>query len=186
MCEALREEYETLREEGKCRDGQLIWYIPLFRFAFYTGMRASELGRLRWDHIDFDRGLIYIYKQKNKKEQTIPLIDKAREVLNGLERGAPEEFVFTSPRQTSTERSIRAFRDKASRTFLRARRQAEIDRPITFHSLRHDFCAMLAQAGKPAYVIKAAARHADIQTSMIYVNLSNEHLKSELDDVFGD
>jgi integrase len=186
ICTALREDYEVKRAKGRCREGQLIWYIPLFRFAFYTGMRASELGRLRWDHIDFDRGLIYIYKQKNKKEQTIPLIDKAREVLKGLEPGDPEEFVFTSPRQTSTERSIRAFRDKASRTFLRARRQAEIDRPITFHSLRHGFCTMLAQAGKPAYVIKAAARHADIQTSMIYVNLSNEHLKSELDDAFGD
>jgi site-specific recombinase XerD len=44
---------------------------------------------------------------------------------------------------------------------------------------------MLAQAGKPAYVIKAAARHSDIQTSMIYVNLSNEHLRSEMDDAFG-
>jgi integrase len=158
----------------------------MFWFAFYTGMRASELGRLRWDHIDFERGLIYIYQQKNKKEQTIPLIEKAREVLSGLERGEPEEFVFTSPRQTGTERSIESFRDRVSRAFTRARRLAEIDRPITFHSLRHGFCTMLAQAGKPAYVIKAAARHSDIQTSMIYVNLSNKHLKSEMDDAFGD
>ena len=185
ICRALRDEYKALREKGHCRDGELIWYIPIFRFAFYTGMRASELGRLRWDHIDFERGLIYIYEQKNKKEQTIPLIRKAREVLNDLERGELEDFVFTSPRQTDTERSIASFRDNASRTFTRAKRLADIDRPITFHSLRHGFCTMLAQAGKPAYVIKAAARHSDIQTSMIYVNLSNKHLKSEVDEAFG-
>lgn len=184
ICAALRTEYDDLRADDKCREGQLIWYIPIFRFAFYTGLRVSELGRLRWGHIDFERGLIYVYQQKNKQEQTVPLIEKARNVLNRIGRGEPDEFVFTSPRQTGTERSIKSFRDQASRAFTRAKRLAEIDRPITFHSLRHGFCTMLAQAGKPAYVIKAAARHSDIQTSMIYVNLSNEHLKSELDDAF--
>jgi len=184
ICDALREEYEALRARGHCREGELIWYIPLFRFAFYTGMRASELGRLRWGHIDFSERLIYIYEQKNKKEQTIPLNAKAKEVLEGLERGAPEDFVFTSPAQTARERKIRSFRDNASRTFTRAKRLAEIDRPITFHSLRHGFCTMLAKAGKPAYVIKAAARHADIATSMIYVDLTNGHLRSEVDDAF--
>jgi integrase len=55
----------------------MIWAIPVFRWAFYTGMRASEIGRLKWKHIDRERDLIRIEKQKNGKEQTIPLIKKA-------------------------------------------------------------------------------------------------------------
>jgi site-specific recombinase XerD len=43
----------------------------------------------------------------------------------------------------------------------------------------------LTEAGKPLYVIKEAARHADVSTSMIYVHMANKHLKSELDDVYG-
>lgn len=184
ICNALRGEYETLRARGHCREGELVWYAPLCRFAFYTGMRASELGRLRWGHIDVDERLIYIYEQKNKKEQTIPLNAKAEAVLDSLERGAPEDFVFTSPAQTTQEREVRSFRDNASRTFTRSKRLAEIDRPITFHSLRHGFCTMLAKAGKPACVIKATARHSDIATSMIYVDLTNDHIRSEVDDAF--
>lgn len=152
-------------------------------------MRASELGRLRWKHVDFSQRVIYIYKQKNKKEGTIPLHRKAEAVLNEIGEEAPGEYVFSSPRDSShgpdgPHRSIRAFREQVSKAFLQARRDAGIDRPISFHSLRHGFCTMLAKAGKPAYVIKAAARHASIQTSMIYVNLSNDHVRTEVEDAF--
>jgi site-specific recombinase XerD len=68
--------------------------------------------------------------------------------------------------------------------FTRYRVEAGIDRPITFHSLRHSFCTMLAEAGKSAIVIKEAARHADVSTSMRYVHIANNHLRAEIDDVF--
>jgi site-specific recombinase XerD len=51
--------------------------------------------------------------------------------------------------------------------------------------LYYAFCTRLAEAGKLLQVIKEAARHSDVSTSMIYVHMANEHLKSELDDVFG-
>jgi len=184
ICKALRADYRAKQKAGQCSDGQLIWYAPLFRFAFFTGMRVSELARLRWGDIDFSRDLIYIRQQKNKREQTIPLNPKAAEVLAGLPRGASDEFVFTSPSFERTSRSIRRFCERASVVFRRAREGAELPEELTFHSLRHGFCTALAEAGKSAVVIKEAARHADIQTSMRYVHMANETLKSEIADVF--
>ena len=188
LCSKLREDYRKKLKKCSIAEGQMIWRIPLFWFAFYTGMRASELGRLRWGDIDKDKRLIYIRKQKNGKEQTIPLNAKARSILSEVHESSahtePEDYVFASPGFDEVERSARCFRERASRAFREARKLAQLDDSISFHSLRHGFCTMLAEAGKSAVVIKEAARHADIQTSMRYVHMANEKLKEELDDVF--
>ena len=75
--------------------------------------------------------------------------------------------------------------EATAKAFRRARIRAGIERPLTVHSLRHGFCTRLAEAGLPAYVIKDAARHADVQTSMIYVSLTNRSLRSHLESVLG-
>ena len=147
-------------------------------------MRVAELGCLRWQHVNYDQQLIYIHKQKNGKEQTIPLNRKARAILEDVEDGTPADYVFRAPNFEGQEREARYFRERASRAFRKARKKADIERKLSFHSLRHGFCTRLAEAGKPLQVIKKAARHADVETSMIYVHMANEHLKSELDDVF--
>jgi len=155
---------------------------PLFRFAFYTGMRSSELARLRFEDVDTGQRLVHINRQKNGKAQTIPLNTKAAEALAAVEdrSRSGDGFVFRSDGQT-----VRRFVESTSQAFRRAKDRAGIERPVSFHGLRHGFCTALAEAGKSAVVIKEAARHANIQTSMIYVSFANEALKSELDDVFG-
>lgn len=183
ICSALREDYEAKRKAGKCREGDLIWMIPLFEFAFLTGLRASELARLRWEDIDRKKGLIYVWEQKNGKQQTVPLHTKAREVLDKMSSSSTG-YVFCSPRLEKSERSARRFSEHVGRTFARYREEAELPDAITFHSLRHSFCTMLAEAGKSAVVIKEAARHADVATSMRYVHIANRRLREEINGAF--
>lgn len=184
VCIALLMDYQEKHEKGQAQDGELAWRVPLMLFAFCTGMRASELARLQWGHLDFDKRLITIRKQKNHKEQTIPLNSQAVTVLEMVPKGEAEDYVFAPPGKANKERTVRPFVEKASKAFREARKAAGIKRRISFHGLRHGFCSKLAEAGKPLYVIKEAARHADVSTSLIYVHMANEHLKSELDDVF--
>jgi integrase len=185
ICRALRTDYERKLEGVGCSEGELIWHIPLFWFALYTGMRISELARLRWQDIDFDHKLIYIRTQKNRKEQTIPLNSKAREALTDIGREKQSHYVFTSPNGPREERRIRTWCQNVSKTFSRYRDEAEIERRVTFHGLRHGFCTLLAEAGKTAATIQAATRHEDIVISMQYVHLTNRHIRRELEDVFG-
>jgi site-specific recombinase XerD len=184
VCEAVREDYRAKREKGHVQEGGLIWRVPLFRFAFYTGMRGSEIARLRWGHLDFENDLIYIREQKNRKEQTIPFNRKAREVLHNVAPRKKTEYVFQSPSFEGGERNPKWFRENVSSAFRKAREKAGLREELSFHSLRHGFCTMLAEAGKSAVVIKEAARHADISTSMRYVHMANEQLKSEVEDAF--
>ena len=186
ICIALKADYERkVNTFNGVHEHDLIWTIPLFWFALYSGMRIGELARLRWEHIDFEKRLIYILKQKNRKQQTIPLNIKVAEILTDVERGEPEEYVFRSPQTHPTQRKVKSFKCIVGRIFQRYRKAAGLPTGLCFHGLRHGFCTLLAESGKSAVIIKAAARHANIQTSMRYVHLSNEHLKAELDDVFG-
>ena len=184
VCKAVHEDYKAKREKGHVQVGGLIWRVPLFRFALYTGMRGSEIARLRWGHLDFDNDLIYIREQKNRKEQTIPLISKSQRALADVQQGESEDYVFRSPSFEGQERNPKWFRENVSDAFRKARRDAGLREGLCFHSLRHGFCTMLAEAGKSAVVIKEAARHADISTSMRYVHMANEQLKADVEDAF--
>jgi site-specific recombinase XerD len=184
VCEAVRKDYAAKRKKGHVQEGGLIWRIPLYQFAFYTGMRGSEIARLRWRDLDFDNELVYIREQKNRKEQTIPFISKAQQALDEVRREEPDDYVFRSPSFEEKERNPKWFRENVSDAFRKARRDAGLREELSFHSLRHGFCTMLAEAGKSAVVIKEAARHADISTSMRYVHMANERLKARVEDAF--
>jgi integrase len=105
-------------------------------------------------------------------------------VLDDLRKGAADSYVFGGPGTRSGTRNIEAFRNNLSRAFRRYKKAAGIERPISLHSLRHGFCTALAEANKSAATIRELARHASIETSMIYVKMSNSHLKREMEEVF--
>jgi len=184
ICAEVRDDYREKREADLCEEGEVIWRAHAFRFAFLTGLRGGELSRLKWKHIDRKRELIYILRQKNGRQQTIPLHSKAAAVLNDVPEGRPESYVFGGPGTREGTRNEEAFRNNLSRAFRRYREEADIRPEISLHSLRHGFCTALAEAGKSAATIKELARHASIETSMIYVKMSNEHLKREVEGVF--
>lgn len=119
-----------------------------------------------------------VYRQQVEKA-----LNEAAVSANGSQEAAATDGL----RPTTHELSCTALPvvERVSAAFREAQRLAGIKRRITFHGLRHGFCSKLAEAGKPLYVIKEAARHADVSTSLIYVHTANEHLKNELDDVFG-
>jgi integrase len=50
LTEALKEDYRAKRRKHYIQPGQMVWTVPLFRFVFYTGLRASEVARLKWKH----------------------------------------------------------------------------------------------------------------------------------------
>jgi len=185
LCSAVVKRYRKLRREGNCRPRQIVWVIPVFRWAFYTEMRATEIGRLRWKHIDRERGLIRITEQKNRKAQTIPLISAAEQVLESVpEANTEEAYVFRTPEDPTAERNPENFGQMASRHFCQARRDSEMNRELSFHDLRAGFATALADARKSAHVIREAMRHSSLQMALKYVRVSRQRLQSEMEEAF--
>ena len=115
-----------------------------------SGMRISELARLRWEDLDLDRGTVLIKKQKSRKISSIPLSETAIHLLKEVKRQNSCPFVFASPRLRSSERSTHAFCNRVSKSFAKYRIKARIIEKKTFHSLRHGFCTALAESGTSA------------------------------------
>lgn len=58
-----------------------------FQFlALYTGMRRSEVRKLKWADVDLDRGFLLLRDPKSGEDQRVPLGDAAIRVLKSHQR----------------------------------------------------------------------------------------------------
>ena len=183
ICQAVRDDQERRQSSDDARiQTERAWMADAFRFAFYTGLRASEISRLRWDAVDLDAATVTITEQKNGKADVLPLAPQALDVLTDLAASAGEGFVFGIA--GSERRTHRAWTTNLNAYFRDYRKAAGIERGVTLHGLRHGFASHLAAKGKSAWVIQRACRHSSVTVSQVYVSLTNSELRSELADVF--
>jgi integrase len=132
------------------------------KFTLFSGLRRSELFKLTWDDVDFNRGMITLREPKGGKTQTIPISSQALDVLRGL---APTStYVFPG-------------KNKARRTdfkgpWLRIRTAAGLPDNFRFHGLRHHFASTLVSNGVDLCVVQALLTHKDSRTTQRYAHLS--------------
>ena len=113
----------------------------VMKMALVTGMRRGELFKLEWDDIDFEKNFIHIrHDPKGGKDQTIPLNEAAREVLEHHPRDAASPYVF--PGRGGKQRT--EIRQPIDRIRKRAGLPKDF-RPL--HGLRHTFASHLASSG---------------------------------------
>jgi len=144
----------------------------IMRLALFSGMRRGEIFKLKWDDIDFRRGFINLTDPKGGKDQTIPLNDSARAVLESIERDDTEPWVFPGrfPGKHLTD-----CRD----SFARIAKAAEFPpgfRPL--HGLRHVYASMLASSGQvDLYTLQKLMTHKSPMMTQRYAHLRDEALK---------
>jgi integrase len=136
--------------------------------ATNTGLRRSEIFRLRWEDIDFENSVLTVRKSKTRAGQgrQVSLNTALAEMLLLLKQDAEGEWVFPSPKD-----SRKPIGD-VKHSFARAVEDGGIPK-ITFHQLRHTFCTRLEEAGVPLSVIQELAGHASITMTRRYTHPSN-------------
>jgi len=146
---------------------------PMMRLALFSGMRKSEMLKLRWANVDFRNGFILIPDAKSGRDEKIPLSDPAREILDSLPRDS--EFVFpgrAGGQRVYIQRNVNRIRDRAGL-------------PKTFralHGLRHVYASMLASSGQvDMYTLQKLLTHKSPQMTQRYAHLRDEALKRAAD-----
>ncbi len=151
----------------------------LMKMALVTGMRRGELFKLQWQHIDFDKGFIHIIGPKGGKDQTIPLNEAARELLENHPRDDASPFVF--PGRGGGQRV------EMRRPIDRIRKAAGLPpdfRPL--HGLRHTFASMLASSGQvDLYTLQKLLTHKSAAMTQRYAHLRDDALR-RASDLAGD
>jgi len=142
----------------------------LMKMILYTGMRRSELFRLKWKDIDEMRGFIKIVDPKGVIDQKIPLNDAARGLLKE-HPSTVSEYIFPGRggnQRTDIHHQVNRIRDNAGL-------------PKDFralHGLRHVFASMLASSGKvDLYTLQRLLTHKSPSMTMRYAHLRDQALK---------
>ena len=94
------------------------------------------------------------------------------DLLNICAGKKQNDYVFKSERGGRlTERTMQI-------VFERALNNAKINKPATFHSLRHSFATHLLENGTDVRYVQELLGHANIRTTQIYTHLTNLALKN--------
>ena len=131
-----------------------------------TGLRPGEVCALQWQDIDFKarRALIrrtyseatLRQKTKQKKEQWIPLSDRACEIVDG--QGRASAFLFSNPD------TGRGYRYKVLNRLWNKHSGTGVD---LYEGTRHSFCTQMVEQLDLASAQKAM-RHTDQRSTKRY------------------
>ena len=142
----------------------------MLKLALYTGMRRSEIFRLEWKDLDFDRGFIFIRNPKGGENKRIPMNAEARAILESIDR-SESPFVFPGRRGgqwVDIKKVVNGIKQRAALP-----KQFRI-----FHGLRHVFASMLVSSGQvDLYTLQKLLTHKSPEMVQRYAHLRDESLR---------
>jgi integrase/recombinase XerD len=147
----------------------------LLMVLYGTGMRRSEVARLKIADIDSQRMVIHIVNGKDGKDRDLPLSPKLLQTLRAYWRWLqPQTYLFPSRTQRDSEQPIT---DKTVwRACTEAARRAGIAKKVTPHLLRHSWATHLLEAGTDLRTIQLLLGHEDLEVTARYLHLSEQRL----------
>jgi integrase len=140
-----------------------------FLFACFTGLRISDLKKLKWSNIDINKRNMSLMQEKTSDFVYIPLSETCIVILKQLQKTSEYVFSFISNVQTQTyDFHLKAIIKKA-----------RINKNVTSHTARHTFATMALTRGADLYTVSKILGHSDIKVTQVYGKI----IDSKKDDV---
>jgi len=144
----------------------------LLETGYATGMRVGEVTRLLITDLDSGRMAIRVDQGKGRKDRYVMLSQSLLETLRGYWRESkPRVFLFPG---LGGKKPLCV--PAAQKAFDRARLQAGIKKPVSFHTLRHSFATHLIENGTSVRTVQALLGHRSLQTTQRYLHLAQNYL----------
>lgn len=155
------------------------WLYPVFYTFLNTGLRKSELENLEWSDIDFDRKKLRIVVKDGwapkTNEREIPINDSLCKLLTKQKKqNSLSKYVFTG------EDENKIFKNRLLRRIKTLAKRLKLG-DINVHTLRHTFASHLVMKGVDLATVKQLMGHSDIETTMIYSHLTEDHVNNAVD-----
>lgn len=131
------------------------WRV-LYRVAAGTGLRLSELGRLRWADVDLagEVAVLRVHKAKSGRPRIVPVLPDAVTALNAWPKSlGGRVFGFLELGDDGNVTAVA--RSVVKNALARAARRAGLGK-VRFHDLRHTWATAAGLAGVPSEALRAA------------------------------
>ena len=143
-------------------------YKAALSIAYGAGLRASEVISLKIADIDSDRMVIRVEQGKGRKDRYVMLSEHLLDLLRAWwKAGRPQGWLFPgqNPVNPLTPRQL-------NRACHAAAQMAEIDKPVSLHTLRHSFATHLLEQKTDIRVIQVLLGHKKLDTTALYTRVA--------------
>jgi site-specific recombinase XerD len=146
----------------------------MLMLAYASGLRVSELVRIKIEDIDGSRGLIHIRNAKGKKDRFTVFPESLRGQLIAYWKKyklGTSGWLFQGDTNDKhlAARSIQA-------VLARAIQASGITKRVSMHTLRHSFATHLLDHGTDLRYIQELLGHQSVKTTEIYTHVSPKGL----------
>ncbi|MEQ1586546.1 MAG: site-specific integrase [Cyclobacteriaceae bacterium] len=143
-------------------------------FSSLTGLRWSDIKKLKWEDIQYSEAQGYFIRftqKKTKGVETLPISIQAKELLGNP--GDGDEVIFRKLHYSAY------FRILLGKWMLRA----SITKNITFHSFRHTFATLQIAEGTDIYTVSKMLGHRDLKTTQVYAKIVDQKKREAADKI---
>lgn len=152
--------------------------IAMLELMYASGLRVSELVKIKLSEINFEAGFIRV-RGKGEKERVVPIAQRTMQTIKRylielrpqLIKRRTSDFLFLNNRGQAMSRQ-RFWQNLKAMGKL-----AGVE--VTPHMIRHSFATHLLEGGADLRSLQKMLGHSDISTTQIYTKVSIDRLRKE-------
>ena len=144
----------------------------LILVAMMCGLRRKELIRLKWEHVDFEIGLIHVPGTKTAKSlRVVPMTQEVKQAIEKQPRRCEYVFSTQDGKSLGTRNVNRDINLRKSELGIPARTRLQ--------DLRGSFVSLLVEQGQDVRTIMELVGHADPRTTLKMYARSRPEVKKK-------
>ena len=145
-----------------------------FLLMLTTGIRRTELTKIKVNNIDLKNGQIYLEDTKNHKPRMIYIItDEIKNLITELENQIQnQKFLFYSSKTNGyvTPNTVSSY-------FTKIKKDLEL-KTLSPHKLRHTYATILINNGADMNSVRLLLGHSTLNMTQRYIQMTNNKLKN--------
>jgi len=161
-----KDEIRKMIDSGRNRKHKL-----MIMLMYSSGLRLSELLNLKVGDLELEEKIGWVRSGKGAKDRLFLLSSRLIEELKDyLQNKRDSDYVFTGRNGRMTPRNVQKIIKKIAI-------DAGIEKDVHPHILRHSFATHMLESGENIRNIQILLGHSNLNTTQLYLNVSNEELK---------
>jgi len=148
--------------------------------AAKLGLRSSDIIRLKFTELSWEKELIVLEQKKTKQRLELPLLPQVGEaIIDYLKHGRPQSelpYIFLCHKNPCSEMNLSNFNSFLKKYLLRAGIKFD-ERHHGPHALRHSLATNLLQKKTALPVISEILGHSSSQSTMCYLKVDITSLR---------
>lgn len=148
----------------------------ILQLMYRAGLRVGEIVALAPKDIDYQEGILRVFRGKGAKDRTLYLDEHTLDLLRLWEErrpGGSRYLLCTLKGKALSDRYIRAM-------VRRYAQRAGLTKGVHPHMLRHSFATELLQENYNIREVQKLLGHSDLSTTMVYTHVFDSELRDKL------